>query len=75
MLLKFGKKVVPRPGYCGLVLVIAQRVKKLENMSDGEESADTRHNCEDEQILENEIDKEIHKLKYFLDETDELIKL
>ena len=40
-------------------------------MSDGEENADTRHSCEDEQQLE----KEIHKLKYFLDETDELIKL
>ena len=44
-------------------------------MSDGEENADTRHSCEDEQQLEKEIDKEIHKLKYFLDETDELIKL
>ena len=39
-------------------------------MSDGEENADTRHSCEDEQQLEKEIDKEIHKLKYFLDETD-----
>ena len=47
----------------------------LENMSDGKENADTRHSCEDEQQLEKEIDKEIHKLKYFLDETDELIKL
>ena len=69
------QKVVPRPGYCGLQLVITQRVKELENMSDGEENADTRHSCEDEQQLEKEIDKEIHKLKYFLDETDELIKL
>ena len=42
-------------------------------MSDGEENADTRHSCEDEQQLEKEIDKEIHKLKYFLDKTDELI--
>ena len=40
-------------------------------MSDGEENADTRHSCEDEQQLE----KEIQKLKYFLDETDELINL
>ena len=47
----------------------------MENMSDGEENADTRHSCEDEQQLEKEIDKEIHKLKYFLDETDELIRL
>ena len=39
------------------------RVKELENMSDGEENADTRHSCEDEQQLEKEIDKEIHKLK------------
>ena len=69
------QKVVPRPGYCGLLLVTTQRVKELENMSDGEENADTRHSCEDEQQLEKEIDKEIHKLKYFLDETDELIKL
>ena len=69
------QKVVPRPGYCGLQLVITQRVKELENMSDGEENADTRHSCEDEQQLEKEIDKEIRKLKYFLDETDELIKL
>ena len=44
-------------------------------MSDGEENADTRHSCDDEQQLEKEIDKEILKLKYFLDETDELIKL
>ena len=44
-------------------------------MSDGDESADTRHICEDEQTLEKEIDKEIHTLKSFLDETDELIKL
>ena len=36
-------------------------------MSDGEENADTRLRCEDEQ----QLDKEIHKLKYFLDETDE----
>ena len=69
------QKVVPRPGYCGLQLVITQRVKELENMSDGEENADTRHSCEDEQQLEKEIDKELHELKYFLDETDELIKL
>ena len=69
------QKVVPRPGYCGLQLVITQRVKELENMSDGEENTDTRHSCDDEQQLEKEIDKEIHKLKYFLDETDELIKL
>ena len=69
--------MMPRPGYCGLQLVITQRVKELENMSDGdrEEHADTRHSCEDEQQLEKKIDKEIHKLKYFLDETDELIKL
>ena len=69
------QKVVPRPGYCGLLLVTTQRVKELENMSDGEENADTRHGCGDEQQLAKEIHKEIHKLKYFLDETDELIKL
>ena len=67
--------VVPRPTYCGLLLVITQRAKELENMSDGEENADTPHSCEDEQQLEKEIHKEIHKLKYFLDETEELIKL
>ena len=44
-------------------------------MSDGEENADTRHSCEDEQQLEKEIHKKIHKLKYFLNETEELIKL
>ena len=44
-------------------------------MSEGEENADTRHSCGDEQQLEKEIHKEIHKLKYFLDETDQLIKL
>ena len=43
--------------------------------SEGIRIADTRHSCQDEQQLEREIDKEIHKLKYFLDETDELIKL
>ena len=47
----------------------------LENMSDGKENTDTRRSCEDEQQLEKEIDKEIHKLKYFLDKMDELIKL
>ena len=65
---------MPRLGYCGLELVITQRMKELENMSDGEENANTRHSCEDEQQLEKEIDKEIHKFKYFLDETEELIK-
>ena len=44
-------------------------------MSNDEENPDTRHSCDDKQQLEKEIDKEIHKLKYFLDETDELIKL
>ena len=29
----------------------------LENISDGEENADTRHSSEDEQQLEKEIDK------------------
>ena len=43
----------------------------LENMSDVEENTDTRHSCEDEQQLQKEVDKEIHKLKYFLDQTDE----
>ena len=60
---------------CRLLLPIIQRVKELENMSDGEEKADTRHNCDDEQQLGKEIDKEKQKLKYFLDETDKLIKL
>ena len=67
------QKVVLGPGYYRLQLVITQRVKQLENMRDGEEDADTRHSCDDEQQLEKEIDKEILKLKYFLDETDELI--
>ena len=44
-------------------------------MSNDEENPDTRHSCDDKQQLEKEIDKEIHKFKYFLDETDELIKL
>lgn len=61
--------------YCGLQLAIIKRVKELENMSDGEEKVDTQHNCDDEQQLEKEIDKEKQKLKYFLDETDRLIKL
>ena len=69
------QKVVPRPGYCGLLLVITQRVKELESMSDSEENADTLHSCEDEQQLGKEIHKEINKLKYFLDETYELIEL
>ena len=59
----------------GLLLAITQRVKELKTMSDGEVKADTRHNCDDEQQLEKEIDKEKQKLKYFLDETDKLIKL
>ena len=65
------QKVVPRPGYCGLQLVIAH----WKILSDGKENKDTRHSCEDEQQLEKEIGKEIHILKYFLDKTDELIKL
>lgn len=39
-------------------------------MSDGEAEA-----SEDEQRLIREIDKEINKLKYFLEETGELIEL
>ena len=39
-------------------------------MSDHEET----HEHEDEQRLENEIYKEINKLTYFLEETDELIQ-
>ena len=50
-------------------------MKQLENMSDGEEDADTPHSCDDGQQLEKGIDKEILKLKSFLDETDELIML
>ena len=61
--------------YYRLLLATIQRVKELENMSDGEEKADTWHNCDDKQHLEKEIDKEKQKLKYFLDETDKLIKL
>ena len=38
-------------------------------MSDGEEAS------EDEQRLVKEIDKEINKLKYFLQETEELTKI
>ena len=56
-------------------LLCIQRVKELENKSNGEEKADTRHNCDNEPQLEKEIDKEKQKLKYFLDETDKLIKL
>ena len=39
-------------------------------MGDHEET----HEHEDEQRLENDIDKEINKLTYFLEETDELIQ-
>jgi len=42
------------------------------NMSESEETA--THNCEDEQRLEKEIDKEIQKLRYILNETDDLIQ-
>ena len=38
-------------------------------MSDGEEAS------EDEQRLVKEIDKEINKLKYFLEETEELTEI
>ena len=38
-------------------------------------TTDTWHNCDDKQHLEKEIDKEKQKIKYFLDETDKLIKL
>ena len=63
-------------GYCGLRLDIEQRVKEFGiklSMSESEETA--THNCEDEQRLEKEIDKEMQKLKYFLDETYDLIQL
>ena len=33
------------------------------------------HNCKDKERLEKEIEKEIHKLKNFLGETDDLIQL
>ena len=63
-------------GYCGLRLDILQPVKEFGiklNMSESEETV--THNCEDEQRLEKEIDKEIQKLRYILDETDDLIQL
>ena len=72
---KFGTKMVRDQDYYRLLLATIQRVKELENMSDGEEKVDTWHNCDDKQHLEKEIDKEKQKLKYFLDETDKLIKL
>ena len=52
--------------YCRLHLDILQQVKEFGiklNMSESEKTA--THNCEDEQRLEREIDKEIQKLKYF----------
>ena len=57
--------------YCGLLLVIIQRVKG--NMRIGEKKEYTRHKCGE--LLEKEIHKEIHKLDNFLDEKSELIKL
>ena len=42
-------------------------------MSQSEET--TAHNYKDEQPLEKEIEREIHKLKYFLDEMDNMIQL
>ena len=59
--------------YCGLLLVIIQGVKG--NMRIGEKKEYTRHKCGDEQLLEKEIHKKIHKLDNFLDEKSELIKL
>ena len=44
------------------------------NMSDHEGTA-AQDPRKDEQRLESEIEKEINKLKYFLEETDDLIQL
>ena len=59
----------------GLFALPSSPLDQRPDRLDGEENAGRRHRCENEQRLEKEIDKEIHKLKFFLDKTDELIKL
>ena len=74
--LKNGSLLVPGPGYPVEITSQARdseakRPCKFINMSDGEEGSSS----EDEQCLVKEIDKEINKLKYFLEETEELIEI
>ena len=67
---------MPGPGYA---VEITSQVRDSEakrpcefiNMSNSEEGSSS----EDEQRLVKEIDKEIKKLKYFLEETEELIEI
>ena len=67
-------RCIPRIRYiCGAETIVLLRTStgyhttsegiwNKQIMSDGEENE--AHNCEDEQLLEKEIDKEIHKLYY-----------
>jgi len=53
---------------------VIEGIETKVNMSDHEGTA-AQGPHEDEQRLESEIEKEINKLKYFLEEVDDLIQL
>ena len=56
------------------VITTSKETKAIGVMSDNEGTA-AQGPREDEQRLEGEIQKDINKLKYFLEETDDLIQI
>ena len=56
------------------VITTSEETEVIEIMSDNEGTA-AQGPREDEQRLEDEIQKEMNKLKYFLEETDDLIQI
>ena len=56
------------------VITTGEETEAIGIMSDNEGTA-AQGPREDEQRLEDEIQKEINKLKYFLEETDDLIQI
>ena len=56
------------------VITTSKEIEAIGIMSDNEGTA-AQGPREEEQRLEHEIQKEINKLKYFLEETDDLIQI
>lgn len=57
------------------VITTSEETEAIGIMSDNEAGTAAQGPREDEQRLEGEIQKEINKLKYFLEETDNLIQI
>ena len=68
---RFGTFVVPWPGSAEL---FCEEESESDNMSEEEMSERQQELHDGETRFDNEIDKEISKLKYFLEETDQLIQ-